>query len=100
MIAYRLQQREEEEGEGGTTEEINPAAPPPYTPVAPSDSNDPDAGLPLYTESDPFGTPRSEAEGQAEPVVQANGTSQSEDREEVAGTSEPQFDDVPLLSDD
>ena len=99
MIAYRLQQREEEDEESGTTEEINPAAPPPYTPVAPSDSNDPDAGLPLYTESDPFASPESEAhvEEQAEPVLQANGTRQSE---EVAGVTESQLDDVPLLSDD
>lgn len=57
MIAFRQAQLEEDEEEISPNQPPNPAAPPAYTPVALAEMNSPKAGLPVYTESDPFAPP-------------------------------------------
>lgn len=80
MVAYRQAQLEEDEEQGGSNEEPdNPAAPPAYTPVARSERDNPEAGLPVYTEADPF-------------------VSNTTDGEAAVLTVETQQDDVPLVT--
>ena len=84
MVAYRQAQLEEDE-ETTTTEPANPAAPPAYTPVA-SSGKDPKAGLPEYTESDPFAADADETELRPQPPSQLS--------------SDTHLDDVPLITDE
>lgn len=94
MIAYRLQLQEEGAQDG--TEEISPAAPPPYAP-----SQDPNSRLPEYTATDPFAQSKS---GDAEGNADTPGGTEPDERtlqvgEQVGITSESQRDNIPLLSD-
>ena len=89
MIAYRQAQLEEEEEETTPTEPENPAAPPAYTPVAGS-GRDPKAGLPEYTESDPFA-----ASGTADA-----GDTELQSQPPTQLSTDTHLDDVPLITDD
>ena len=88
MIAFRQAQLEDEQEEDGIGDErVNSAAPPVYTPVASSERDKPEAGLPVYTESDPFAPQSTDTAAVIEPTVEQQST-------------ETQLDDVPLLPDE
>ncbi len=87
MIAYRQAQLEDEQEEDGSDEPVNSAAPPVYTPVASSERDNPEAGLPVYTKSDPFAPQSTDTAAVIEPTVEQQST-------------ETQLDDVPLLPDE
>ena len=87
MIAFRQAQLEDDQEEDSIDERVNSAAPPVYTPVASSERDKPETGLPVYTESDPFAPQSTDTAAVIEPTVEQQST-------------ETQLDDVPLLPDE